>query len=75
MNIKAEKYLRNLFQSAVSDFDLEDIDEFVENGLRDFEMHVKRSFRDVKTEYILNVGGRQSDKTIQLKRGKLTLNG
>lgn len=75
VNFAAEKHLRILFESADSSFDSEDIDEFVENGVKDFEMHVKRGFRDVNAEYRLNVGGRESDKGIRLKRGKLTLSG
>ncbi|CAE6407183.1 hypothetical protein ACGC1H_005417 [Rhizoctonia solani] len=70
----AEKYLRKILHEA--GLSEEDIEEYVTRGVKDFELHSKRAFKDVATDQSIEIAGtRYNNTAIRARRGRITLQG
>lgn len=70
----AEKYLCEMFRKARLSPD--EIEEYRARGVKDFELHAKRSFRDIVTDQSVEIAGiRFNDSRIQARRGHISLPG
>ncbi|CAE6440499.1 unnamed protein product [Rhizoctonia solani] len=70
----AEKYLRKILHEA--ELSEEDIEEYATRGVKDFELHSKRAFKDVATDQSIEIAGtRYNNTTIRARRGRITLQG
>jgi hypothetical protein len=70
----AEDYLeRVMFDAGLSSGDVE---EFVKEGIKDFEGHAKRKFKEISTDqYIKIASSRYDNPAIKTRRGRMTLKG
>ncbi|CUA67155.1 Heat shock 70 kDa protein 12B [Homo sapiens] [Rhizoctonia solani] len=70
----AEKYLRKVFKEA--GLSEEDIEEYTTRGVKDFELHSKRGFKDVTTDPSIEIAGtRYNNTAIRARRGRITFQG
>ncbi|KDN40994.1 hypothetical protein RSAG8_07700, partial [Rhizoctonia solani AG-8 WAC10335] len=70
----AAKYLRKILKEA--GLSEEDVDEYATRGIKDFELHSKRAFKDVATDQSIEIAGtRYNNTAIRARRGRITLQG
>ncbi|CAE6539034.1 unnamed protein product [Rhizoctonia solani] len=70
----AEKYLRKIFKEA--GLSEEDIEEYATRGVKDFELHSKRGFKDATTDPSIEIAGtRYNNTAIRARRGRITFQG
>ncbi|CAE6435873.1 unnamed protein product [Rhizoctonia solani] len=70
----AEQYLRKVLREA--GLTREDVDEYATKGVKDFELHSKRAFKDVTIDQSIEIAGTRFNNTaIRARRGRMTLQG
>jgi hypothetical protein len=74
VDIECEKYLAKLL--SVANLNEEDLQEYLANGLRDFEAGAKQEFGSADGTHYINFNDpRFSKETIGIKRGRMALKG
>ncbi|CAE6336881.1 unnamed protein product [Rhizoctonia solani] len=74
VDIECEKYLTKLL--SVANLNEEDLQEYLANGLRDFEAGAKQEFGSADGTHYINFNDpRFSKETIGIKRGRMALKG
>jgi hypothetical protein len=70
----AENYLERVMHDA--GLSSGDVEEFVKEGIKDFEGHAKRKFKEISTDqYIKIAPSRFDNPAIKTRRGRMTLKG
>lgn len=69
-----ESYLRSVLGNA--GLSHEEVSEYTSQGVRDFELSVKRLFRDATADCVIEIAGaRFNNPSIRTRRGRMSLPG